>query len=456
MTKIRTRIAPSPTGDPHVGLAYIALFNYVFAKANEGECYIRIEDTDQKRCTKESENRIFEALNWLELDFSKLNNFALRQSSRLDIYKKYAEVLLAENKAYKCYCSKGQSEHEQARINGGSDGTYNLFHKCLTSEISETFVIRLKSKDGEISFNDGLRGKITSNTYLRDPVLLKSDGYPTYHLASVVDDYLMEITHVIRGEEWISSTPIHIELYAAFGWNEPEFYHLSLLRNPDKTKLSKRKNPTSILYYRDIGILSETFLNYLGTLGFNFGKERFSIDEMIEHFSWDKVSVNGPVFDIDKLKAFNANDIKKLNPSDAHSLLFCNGKFLKIFELAKTRVSTLSEIIPLMSYCFGELPKFNERDFEDFNKIFDFSEKIDKDVLEGLLKEIETDPIELYESKIKNYFTAIGLGPKEYFPILNTIISGSRSCPPVFEIMKIIGKDITLRRIKYFIEIISR
>lgn len=451
MTKIRTRIAPSPTGDPHVGLAYIALFNYVFAKANGGECYIRIEDTDQKRCTKESENRIFEALNWLELDFSKLNNFALRQSSRLDIYKKYAEVLLAENKAYKCYCSKERLEQL------ATDNPYDLYHKCLpNTDSEENFVIRLKSSNLEISFNDGLRGNITSNTYLRDPILLKSDGYPTYHLASVVDDHLMEITHVIRGEEWISSTPIHIELYAAFGWTEPEFYHLSLLRNPDKTKLSKRKNPTSILYYRDIGILSETFLNYLGTLGFNFGKERFSIDEMIEHFSWGNVSVNGPVFDIDKLKAFNANDIKKLNPSEAYSLLFCNGKFLKIFELAKTRVSTLSEIIPLMSYCFGELPKFNERDFEDFNKAFDFSEKIGKGVLEGLLKEIETDPIELYETKIKNYFSAIGLGPKEYFPILNTIISGSRSCPPVFEIMKIIGKDITLRRIRHFIEIIWR
>lgn len=464
MKKIRTRIAPSPTGDPHVGTAYIALFNYVFAKSQGGEFYVRIENTDQKRCTKESEDRIFEALNWLNLTYDELSNFSnferkffdhqdidfIKQSKRLDIYKQHAELLVNENKAYKCYCSKERLEQL------AKENPYNLYHENCVNE-GDSFVIRLKSSNKEISFIDGIRGKISSSTYLRDPILLKSDGYPTYHLASVIDDHFMEITHVIRGEEWISSTPIHIELYSAFGWELPEFYHLSLLRNKDNTKLSKRHNPTSILYYRDLGILPETLLNYLGTLGFSLGngKERFDLDEMIENFSWDKVSVNGPVFDVDKLKAFNKNDLQNLDPDVAKDFIVKD--FEKIFELAKTRVSTLSEIIPLMSFCFGELPKYDQESLGVISALFDrpgrsSGENVRK-YLGGILKEFESQPLDQYESVIKNYFTTLQLKPKEYFPLINTIITGQRSCPPVFEIMKIIGKDITLKRFRHFLEL---
>ncbi len=502
MKKIRTRIAPSPTGDPHVGTAYIALFNYAFAKSQNGEFFIRIEDTDRKRYTNESENRIFEALRWLNFEFDNLSHsnsypeinkpvvwpadsnhnpfdgqgiHYIRQSDRLNLYKYYAELLVHENKAYKCYCSNERIEQlakdnlekwkleNENHLPNSVPPFVSIYHEqCIKSDNSPNFVIRLKSSNsgpnnGEISFNDGLRGIITSNTYLRDPILIKSDGYPTYHLASVIDDHFMEISHIIRGEEWISSTPIHRELYEAFGWELPEFYHLSLLRNSDRSKLSKRHNPTSILYYRDLGILPETLLNYLGTLGFSFGKERFSTNEMIENFSWDKVSVNGPVFDVDKLKSFSKDDIKNMDFNDlderAEDFIFDQEKFTKIFDLAKTRVSTLGEIIPLMSFCFGELPIYDQEDFDNITKTV-YENVLIIDLITLLLKEIESIPFDSYESTIKNYFKKLNLKPKDYYPLLNMIISGKRSCPPVFEIMKIIGKDITLRRFRHFLKLI--
>lgn len=469
MKNVRTRIAPSPTGDPHVGTAYIALFNYVFAASQSGEFCVRIEDTDRKRCTNESEDRIFEALKWLELPVynctdaypgvNKINvwppdsNFNpfdcqgiyyIKQSDRLDLYKTYAELLVNNDKAYKCYCSKERLEQLT------KENPYNLYHEnCELSSDSPSFVIRLKSSNNEISFKDGLRGIISSNTYLRDPILLKSDGYPTYHLSSVIDDHFMEITHIIRGEEWISSTPIHIELYNAFDWELPEFYHLSLLRNEDKSKLSKRKNPTSILYYKELGILPETFLNYLGTLGFNFGKERFSVNEMIENFSWDKVSINGPVFDINKLKAFSAADIKEMDFENAQDIVLSEDKFEKIFELAKTRVSTLGEIIPLMNYCFGDLINW-DRDALDL-----IYENFNKGDVDRFLKELGDQSFTNYETFTKDYFANLNIKPKQYYILLNTLISGHRSCPPVFEIMKIIGKDITLNRIRHFVNTIN-
>jgi len=307
---VRVRIAPSPTGDPHVGTAYIALFNYAFARKHGGQFVLRVEDTDQERSSRSSEVAIFEALRWLGLQWDEGPDVGgpfgpYRQSERTSIYREHADVLLAKGAVYRCFCQRARGA-----------GTYDRRCRGLSAEeakrradAGEPHVLRLMVPlDGETIVHDGLRGDVSfRNETIDDQILLKSDGFPTYHLANVVDDRLMGITHVIRGEEWLISTPKHVLLYDAFGWKPPEFHHLGLLRNEDRSKLSKRKNPVSVFHYRDLGYMPETFLNFLGTLGFSMGedRERFTLQEMIDAFEWGKVKVGGPVFDPRKLYAFS-------------------------------------------------------------------------------------------------------------------------------------------------------
>lgn len=407
--KVRTRIAPSPTGDPHVGTAYIALFNYAFAKNQGGEFICRIEDTDQQRSKPWFEKSLFEAFDWLGFTFDDVE----KQSLRLEAYQTYMQLLFDKGMAY---------------VDNGA--------------------VRLKSSGEPIVVNDGLRGNITFEDYQKDPVLIKSDGWPTYHFANVIDDHLMEITHVIRGEEWIVSTPIHLELYRAFEWEPPKFYHLSLLRNPDRSKLSKRKNPTSILYYRDLGYLPEVLLRYLGTLGFSTpgGKEIDSVDEMIELFDWSRVSINGPVFDIDKLKAFNKEALTNKDFSfdtnvDIQTII--SRKFAKVWALAAPRITTVEEVITEFRYCFGEEVKFDVAEIG-----------LGREILETFLKELESSDFTQISEITKAFFQSQGIKPKDWYPTLNVIITGKRSCPPVFDVMQIIGKEITKRRIKRAIEML--
>ena len=270
--RVRVRIAPSPTGDPHVGTAYIGLFNYAFAKHNGGDFILRIEDTDRTRFSGDSEQQIFDAMKWLGLNYDEGPDVGgeagpYRQSERFSIYKDYAEQLVEKGEAYYCFCTaeRLQKLRERQAAMKQAPG-YDGHCRNLTKEeveaklaVGEPYVIRLKMPyEGETVVNDGLRGEIRfENSKIDDQVLLKSDGFPTYHLANIVDDHLMGITHVIRAEEWISSTPKHIQLYKAFGWDEPKWYHMPLLRNADKTKISKRKNPVSLNYYKEEGYLKE-------------------------------------------------------------------------------------------------------------------------------------------------------------------------------------------------------
>ena len=268
---VRTRIAPSPTGSPHIGTAYIALFNYAFARKNNGQFILRIEDTDQSRSTRESEREILDALNWIGIPWDEGPDKGgpcgpYRQSERAAIYLEHALRLVETGMAYPCFCTPERlDELRRSQAKAGQDklGYDGLCASLDPAEAGrrmaagEPHVIRLRvPAEGECAFKDRFREmvRIPWNT-IDQQILLKSDGFPTYHLANVVDDHLMGITHVIRGEEWISSTPKHLLLYKAFGWTPPEFAHLPLLRNPDKSKLSKRKNPTSILYYRRAGYL---------------------------------------------------------------------------------------------------------------------------------------------------------------------------------------------------------
>ena len=259
--EIRVRIAPSPTGDPHVGLAYVTLFNYVFAKKYDGKVVLRIEDTDQSRSKASSEERIMASLRWLDLEWDEGPDVGgeygpYRQSERKKIYREHVDTLLSKGFAYRCFCSEDRlkslrEEQKQKNARHGYDGKCRELDSAeaeARERNGESCVVRLKiPKEGKSSFVDELRGEIEFDvSQMDDQILLKSDGMPTYHLANVVDDHLMRISHVIRAEEWISSTPKHILLYTALGWEQPTFVHLPLLRNPDHSKISKRKNPTSV------------------------------------------------------------------------------------------------------------------------------------------------------------------------------------------------------------------
>src|SRR4051812_11924332 len=376
---VRVRIAPSPTGDPHVGTAYIALFNYVFARQQGGKCVLRIEDTDQTRARADSEQMIFDALHWVGLTWDEGPDvggpFApYRQSERGAIYRTHADQLIARGEAYRCFCTedrlaKLRIQQQAEKRNPGYDRHCRDLDPAdgvRRAAAGEACVVRLKVPlEGPITFNDLLRGDVTRDAKeVDDQVLLKSDGLPTYHLANVVDDHLMKITHVIRAEEWISSTQKHVLLYRAFGWDAPQFVHMPLLRNADKdkTKISKRKQPVSVNYYKDIGILPEALLNFLGTMGWSFGgdREKFTLDEMISVFSWDRISLGGPVFGLDKLTWLNEQYMHELSYEQLADALIgwrLNKQFLiKLLPLLRERVKKLDEVIPLGEFFFsGEL-----------------------------------------------------------------------------------------------------
>ena len=366
---VRVRIGPSPTGDPHVGTAYVALFNYVFAKKHGGKFVLRIEDTDQTRSHPASEAAIMRALSWVGLQWDEGPDIGgahgpYRQSERQEIYKREVQTLVDNGHAYRCFCTAERlADLRKAQREKGGFMGYDGHCRGMDPAESERraaagepFVVRLAMpKDGDTVFTDRLRGEVSiSNQQTDDQVLLKSDGFPTYHLANVVDDHHMGITHVIRAEEWISSTPKHVRLYEAFGWKAPEWVHLPLLRNPDKSKISKRKNPVSLDYYKDAGFLPEALLNYLGTMGWSISgdREKFSLDEMIDAFTFDRVSLGGPVFDLVKLSAMNADYLRELSDKDVVARLrdwrFSDAYLEKLMPLVRPRVQRLDEVMSVI------------------------------------------------------------------------------------------------------------
>ncbi len=310
MTTVRTRIAPSPTGDPHVGTAYIALFNLCFARQHGGQFILRIEDTDQLRSTRESEQQIYDALRWLGIEWDEGPDVGgphgpYRQSERGAIYKKYSDELVSKGHAFPCFCSAERLDQVRAEQQARKE-TPRYDGHCMhiaadeaqrRIAAGESHVVRMKvPSEGICVVPDMLRGDVEIPWDRMDmQVLMKADGLPTYFLANVVDDHLMGITHVLRGEEWLPSAPKLIKLYEYFGWEQPALCYMPLLRNPDKSKLSKRKNPTSVTFYQRMGFLPEAMLNYLGRMGWSMPDERekFTLQEMIEHFDINRVSLGG-------------------------------------------------------------------------------------------------------------------------------------------------------------------
>ncbi len=473
---VRVRIAPSPTGDPHVGTAYIGLFNYVFAKKNGGQFILRIEDTDRTRSHPKWEQAIIESLKWVGLKWDEGPDIGgpkgpYRQSERSHIYKEHAEILLKNGTAYRCFCTEERLEqmrvHQKAlKQPPGYDGLCrNLDAQEIQANLDKNlpFTVRLRiNKMEKTIVKDKLRGEVEfDNAQVDDQILLKSDGFPTYHLANVVDDHLMEITHVIRAEEWISSTPKHIMLYNAFGWKLPEFIHMPLLRNDDKSKISKRKNPVSLVYYQQAGFLPQAMLNFLGLMGWSMpdDREMFSLDEMIQNFNWDRISLGGPVFDLKKLTWLNGRYIREtLNLNQIETMisnyLLQQPKFSKIIPLIFERIEKLEDFVPLvdfffkgsLSYNFNELlPKgIEKKPFIDLLK--EFSENIDSCI-------DWTAPT--IEQLLRNFCDEKNIQSKILFMPIRIIVTGKTASPPLFETMEVLGRELCRRRVREAIQFLS-
>ena len=492
----RVRIAPSPTGDPHVGTAYIALFNYVFARKHGGQFLLRIEDTDQERYTAGSEAAIFEALRWLGLSWDEGPDVGgpcgpYRQSERLPIYRAHVDQLLDRGEAYRCFCTKerldevrkAQIEAKQSTL--GYDGHCRAIpaaEAAARAAAGESHVVRLRvPDDGETRFFDHLRGELVfENRLIDDQVLFKSDGFPTYHLANVVDDRLMGITHVIRGEEWITSTPKHVLLYRAFGWEPPEFFHLGLLRNADKSKLSKRKNPVSIFHYRDLGYLPETMLNFMANLGYSMGddRERFTIGEMIEHFEWSRVSAGGPVFDQAKLEAFNGADIRAMSTEQLFGRVVSHMKmrvdqivappregeeqtrWRMMAQQSQERVNRLDDFIPYLSFCFGGSLDYTH--VADKLRLPNRTPEQVVEVLEIFVQEIERDndarsfTPEAIERFARAFCERHAWKAKELFMLLRIAVTGRTASPSLPETMALCGKDRCRLRLRDVIAVVRK
>lgn len=473
---VRTRIAPSPTGDPHVGTAYVALFNMAFAHSQGGEFLLRIEDTDQARSTPESEKAILDALHWLGLEWNEGPDNGgpkgpYRQSERSEIYQKYAQQLLDSGHAFRCFCSpEVLDEMRSAQIANKEPVGYDGRHMHLSdNEVAsrmakgESYVIRMKvPREGTCNFNDMLRGEISIDWAQIDyQVLLKADGMPTYHLANVIDDHLMEISHVIRGEEWINSAPKHILLYQYFGWEMPVFCHLPLLRNVDKSKLSKRKNPTSILFYQRMGYLPEALLNYLGRMGWSMPDERekFSLAEMLEVFDIERVSLGGPVFDVEKLSWLNGMWIREALTDEQladrlQDWALNRDALMAFLPFAKQRMETLSDIAPLGNYLVsGMLPITAEQ-----LKSAGIDEEPLLEVLQYSLWRLEAiqhwQRDTIFEA-LKSVSEGMNIKLKPFLAPLFIAIAGSSASISVMDSMNLLGADMSRARLRHAIDVLG-
>ena len=459
---VRTRIAPSPTGFPHIGTVYQALFDYAFAKKHAGKFIVRIEDTDRVRFVEGAEDQIFSMLDWFgliehESPRKKGDCGPYRQSERLDIYKEYAEELIKNGHAYYCFCTKERleklrAEQSQKKIAPMYDRhCFELSDAHERVKKGEPYVVRLKiPRDEIVVFKDEIRGEISfEGKDIDDQVLLKADGFPTYHLAVVVDDHLMNISHIVRGEEWISSTPKHVVLYKAFGWDMPLFFHTAVLRNPDKSKLSKRHGHASVDWYMNEGFLPEAILNFLALTGWSHPaeKEIFSLAEFIQVVDLKDLKAVGPVFDIQKLLWMNGEYIRAMAPQELTKKLndFYHGTYSaelinKVLPLVQERIKTLKEFD---EYChfFIEAPKEIEKDIAG-----------DKE----LLKKIH-DVLAVIEDGSWNLATIDaalqGLAEKEHIPfgkffmVIRLAVTSKKVTPPINESLVILGKTETLARL---------
>jgi|SRR5579862_5124086 len=477
MNTVRVRIAPSPTGDPHVGTAYIALLNLIFARHHNGKFILRIEDTDRTRSRPEYEKNIFEALKWANITWDEGPDIGgsfgpYRQSERTEIYRTYCQQLLDQNKAYKCFATAEElSEMREMAAKLGQRVGYDRRYRNLSpQEVAERenagqpFVIRLKVPlTGECVYEDGIKGRITYPwADIDDQVLLKSDGFPTYHLANVIDDHLMQISHVIRGDEWISSTPKHLLLYESFGWQPPAYMHVPLLLGKDGKKLSKRRNPTSIFYYRDSGYLPEAFCNFLTLMGYSMphDKELYSLEEIIREFDPKRIGVSGAFFDILKLDWINQQYLINNVPQDQlwqriKDWSFNDAFMQQLMPLCHTRIKTFGEFMELCGFLFVNHLHYTP---EELCPSGQSKERVAM-MIQALIWDMDArenwkrEGIEKASHEVAEIFGAHH--KKVIIPVLYISLTGKRHGPPLFEAVDFLGKDRTRARLLQAIELLG-
>lgn len=489
----RTRFAPSPTGQLHIGGLRTALFAYIWAKKNHGQFLVRIEDTDKTREVEWARDALLDTLELfgIRADESIRNGGDCGpyiQSERLPIYREYVEKLIEQSDAYYCFTTEEELEaHKKKAEEAGIMIPFRSPYRDITIDeakakiaAGEKYVIRMKIPKGEtITFNDGLKGKISvPSADIDDQVLLKTDGFPTYHLAMAVDDHLMKITHVLRGDEWLPSTPKHVLLYRMFGWEAPEFYHLSVILGADRKKLSKRNGDTHVSQFLENGYLKEALLNYIALIGWNSKttKEIFSLPELIEAFSLDGLQIANGIFDPEKLKWMNGKYINALQPDDLYKELasffkkyhpefyeniFISKSQLKTTEIAmevRSRMQTLHDFIELSDvfYCEPEVDvnlllseKMGINNLSDAKGALEFGLKLMKDVQwTGLLHWSEMSVREKIKEYIIPKIAEAGKKNGQILWPLRVALTGKEFSPGAFEMTEILGLEKAIARVE--------
>jgi nondiscriminating glutamyl-tRNA synthetase len=487
--KVRVRFAPSPTGFVHIGSLRTALYNYLFARKNAGEYILRIEDTDQSRLVSGALLNMLKVFDWAKIEndegvvlingeISQKGEFGpYIQSERLEIYNKYIDQLLENGSAYYCFCSKERIETmKEEQINRGENSKYDGLCRKISLEegrarvaANEPHVVRLKlPANKEISFDDIVRGRVTVNTDdLDDQVLFKTDGFPTYHFAVVIDDHLMAITHVIRGEEWVISTPKHVFLYEAFGWEAPKFVHLPNILNSQRKKLSKRQDDVSVSDFKDKGYLPQGLINYLALVGWspNSEKEIFSMEELMDAFSLERISKSGGIFDVDKLNYINSHYIKDADIDYLTDLAlpylmeagYIDGQdignpdkilWIKgIVTLLKDRLSHMSQISDEAGTFFNTNYKLASEEAVETMKKDQLPLLLD--LFEEKLSQIEFIDEEFGKRVFKEIQTETGFKGKELYMPLRTALMGEVHGPDMGLTLMVLGKKNVQERLKF-------
>ena len=486
---VRVRVAPSPTGDPHVGTAYMSLFNLAFARQQGGQFVLRVEDTDRARFQADSEQQVYDTLHWLGLDWDEGPDIGgpyapYRQSERLATYRPYVDRLVAEGHAYLCWCTSARllemrEDQQRRKLPTGYDRRcfgLTAAERAALPGAQQTPVVRmLVPDDPPLRFVDLIRGEVSAPRP-DDQVLLKADGFPTYHLAVVVDDGLMAITHVVRGEEWISSTPKHLLVADWLGFSRPAYAHMPLLRNADKSKISKRKNPAARLtWFVEQGFLPEALLNFLGLLGYSLPsqEEVFTFEQMSQSFDWARVNTVGPVFDLDKLRWLNGHYLRELSPSDfaARALPFLQRAGLvadpatesalaaldALVPLVQTRVAVLSELPALVHFLYVGEEDFAVEEAAAGKAFGPGSALVLRTAADALVAVTDWETTAV-QGALDAALLEDGLGLKRgkaYLP-LRAAVCGAATAPPLPESIALLGRERTLRRLRAAAEVSTR
>ncbi len=473
--QVRVRFAPSPTGHLHVGGLRTALYNYLFARHHGGSFILRIEDTDRARYVPGATEKLIDTLNWAGLDYdegpAKGGSYGpYVQSERLAIYRAHADQLLAKDQAYRCFCTAERLD-EMRKKQEREKSPFKYDRTCLhldRTQIDENmragrpFVVRMKvPSEGAIRFSDEIRGDVQFVAdQIDDQVLLKSDGYPTYHLANVVDDHLMEVTHVIRGEEWLSSMPKHVILYRFFGWKTPVFAHLPLLLNPDRSKLSKRQGDVAVEDYRDKGYLREALLNFIAFLGWNPGGEQelFTLDELVRQFSLSGVNKSGAIFNLEKLNWLNFEHLRRMPEGTVLAMLkeelakspfagrtYPDGYLLKVISSMRERVGFIGDFIGKSPYFFGPPAAY---DPAVVKKRWTKESVRAMQILADEFSRLDAPSRNVYEETLHRVAASLGVSNGELIHPLRLALSGVGGGPGVYDIVEILGRDETVKRLR--------